>query len=78
MRLSSNKDVNDLIKEAQRQGWTITMTRSNHLKWVSPMGDFFFSSSTPSDGRRVVNKISQDLRMNGFIQIKHKQSRKKR
>jgi hypothetical protein len=74
---TTNKDVNDLIKEAEKQGWEVTMTKNSHLKWVSPLGGLFYSSSTPSDWR-VVMKITRDLRMNGFIEIKHKQTRKKR
>lgn len=77
MGMTTNKDVNNLIKEAQRQGWVITMTNNSHLKWMGPEGKLFFSSSTPSDWR-VVKKIKQDLRMNGFIEIKHKQTRRKR
>lgn len=77
MGLSRNKDVNDLIKEAEKQGWVVTTTKNSHLKWRSPVGGFFYSSSSPSDWR-VVMKITQDLRMNGFIEIKRKQSRKKR
>jgi hypothetical protein len=77
MGLSTNKDVNNLIKEAEGQGWQIVMTKSNHLKWLSPLGGLFYSSSTPSDWR-VVMKIKKDLRMRGFIEIKHKQTRRSR
>lgn len=77
MGLTTNKDVNELIKEAESQGWEVIPTKNCHLKWSGPDGQLFFSSSTPSD-RRVVMNIKRDLRMNGFIEIKHKQSRKKR
>jgi hypothetical protein len=77
MGLTTNKDVNNLIKEAEKQGWIIGLTKSNHLKWSGPNNQLFFSSSTPSDWR-VVMKIKKDLRMNGFIEIKHKQTRKQR
>lgn len=77
MGLTRNKDVNNLIKKAEDQGWVVTYTKNTHLKWVSPLGAFFYSSSSPSDWR-VVMKITKDLRMNGFIEIKHKQARKKR
>lgn len=76
MALSSSKDVNKLIKEAEQQGWTISMTKGTHLKWVSSTGNFFFSSLTPSD-HRVVFKIKKDLRMNGFVEIK-KNAKKRR
>jgi predicted RNA binding protein YcfA (HicA-like mRNA interferase family) len=75
--LTTNKDVNELIKDAERQGWLVTITKNSHLKWTNPNGGLFYSSSSPSDWR-VVMKIRKDLRMNGFIEIKHKQTRKKR
>jgi predicted RNA binding protein YcfA (HicA-like mRNA interferase family) len=76
MGLTSNKDVNVLIKEAQSQGWNVAPTKNSHLKWLSPKGGLFFSSSTPSD-RMAIHRIKQDLRMNGFVEIK-KKTRKKR
>lgn len=77
MGLTTNKDVNELIKDAERQGWLVTITKNCHLKWTNPNGGLFYSSSSPSDWR-VVMKIKKDLRMNGFVEIKHKQTRKKR
>ena len=75
MGLTTNKDVNNLIKDAEKQGWDVSLTNNSHLKWMGPAGQLFFSSSTPSDWR-VVMKIKKDLRMNGFIEIKHKKTRK--
>jgi aspartyl aminopeptidase len=75
MGMTASKDVNNLIKEAEDQGWVITMTKNNHLRWTSPLGGFFFSSSTPSDFR-VVHKIKKDLRMHGFIEITKKGRRR--
>lgn len=75
MGLTTSKDVNNLIKEAQSQGWIVTPTRNSHLRWTSPKGGFFFSSSTPSDFR-VVHKIKKDLRMHGFIEITKKGRRR--
>ena len=75
MGLTTSKDVNVLIKTAEKQGWVVEPTNNNHLKWKSPSGGFFFSSSTPSDWR-VVMKIKKDLRMNGFIEITKKGRRR--
>lgn len=75
MGLTTNKDVNVLIKTAEKQGWAIELTNNNHLKWKSPNGGFFFSSSTPSDWR-VLMKIKKDLRMYGFIEITKKGRRR--
>lgn len=67
--MSKINDLNDLIKQAQKQGWSIDRTKNNHYKWLSPLGRFFFSSGTPSDHRALKN-IQRDLRKYGFIEIK--------
>lgn len=75
MGMTSSKDVNVLIKQAQKQGWEVTITKGMHLKWVSATGSFFFSACTPSDVRTVKN-IKRDLRLNGFVEIKKKNKRR--
>lgn len=39
-----------LYKAARRQGWEITRTAGQHLKWCSPAGETVHTPSTP--GRR--------------------------
>lgn len=58
------KALHVLIVKAVRQGWTVTRTGSNHLRWRSPAGALVFSSSTPKNGR-VADHLSQ-LRKAGF------------
>jgi hypothetical protein len=67
----TSKELNHLIKEAECQGWSILKTAKGHYKWLSPIGNFFFSASTPSDHRALKN-IKQDLARRGFIDIKKK------
>lgn len=69
------KELNILIKAAQKQGWTVERTPNNHYKWVSPVGGMFFSSSTPSDYRSVKN-LKRDLRVNGFIELTRKKGKR--
>lgn len=67
----TTKEMRTLIKQAEAQGWEVSMRAAGHLKWVSPNGDTVFTSRTPSD-RRAVKKITKDLRLRGFIEIKRR------
>ncbi len=65
--MAASKDVKALVKKAEQQGWTVTRTRGDHLKWLSPNGGTpYFSSKTPSDKRAIAN-MSQDLRRKGLV-----------
>jgi hypothetical protein len=70
------KQIDTLIKSAREQGWTVERGKNNHYKWVSPLGGFFFSSSTPSDYRAIKN-LERDLRSRGFVSIKKTERRKR-
>jgi len=74
--LAVSKDLTQLIKEVKKAGWEVILNKNCHLKWVSPNGRFFFSASTPSDHRAILN-IKRDLKTHGFIELK-KQNRKHR
>lgn len=71
----SFKDLRQLVKQAEKQGWEVTRTGGDHLKWVSPLGAFFFSASTPSDIRGLKN-LKRDLRVYGFIELKRQKGKK--
>lgn len=75
MNQASKKDLQLLVKQAEEQGFKVTLTNGGHYKWTAPSGVFFFSASSPSDAR-VLKNITRDLRINGFIQIKHKKGRR--
>jgi predicted RNA binding protein YcfA (HicA-like mRNA interferase family) len=44
---------------AAKLGWTVTHTRSGHLRWRSPDGVTVFTPSTPSDHRSSKNSRAQ-------------------
>ena len=67
----SSKELHQLIKEAECQGWSVSKTAKSHYKWLSPLGNFFFSSGTPSDHRALKN-IKKDLARYGFVSITRK------
>lgn len=65
--MASSKDLKPLIRKAEKQGWTVTRTRGDHLKWTGPSGGTpYFSSSTPSDSRAVIN-LEKDLLKRGLL-----------
>jgi hypothetical protein len=69
------KELQVLIKQARSQGWEVERTKGDHYKWLSPRGNFFFSASTPSDRRGLLN-LKRDLRINGFITIERKKGKR--
>jgi len=70
-----HKDIRELANFAEKNGWIVTYRNGGHLKWVSPAGQFFFSSSTPSD-RYGVAQIKRDLRRCGLIADEKLRSKK--
>lgn len=64
--MASKKELAVLIKIALKAGWRVELTKKCHYKWTAPNSiDFFYSSSTPSDGRALDN-LKQDLRRRGL------------
>ena len=45
----------ELAEKAVAQGWSINLTGSDHIRWVSPSGVIVTSSQTPSDHRSIKN-----------------------
>lgn len=45
----------ELGKKAIAQGWVINFTNGDHIKWLSPLGETYISSNTPSDSRATAN-----------------------
>lgn len=48
----------NLAKLARSAGWTITLTRSNHLRWQAPDGAVVYTASTPSRAGGYRNAIA--------------------
>lgn len=52
---SKSKDTNDLIKRAQKAGWTAEKTRGSHIRLTSPTGVVVHHASTSGDWRSLRN-----------------------
>jgi len=52
----ASKEIKDLVRELQRQGWTVEQRKSNHFKATPPNGKgCVFFPATPSDWRSIKN-----------------------
>lgn len=43
--LGANKDIEKLARAARKQGWTVEVTRGNHVKFIPPDGGRFHIGS---------------------------------
>lgn len=61
----ADKDTEKLIRAARKQGWDVSVTRGNHIKFVPPgCGGIIFGSLTGSvTGQR---KLGAQLRKAGL------------
>lgn len=57
--ITSNKDLRRLLCAIEEQGFTIEIRRAGHLKVTAPTGQVFFTGSSPSDKRAILNFRSQ-------------------
>lgn len=64
MAYGTRKEMSQIIQQLEDQGWTVTLTRGNHYKMVSPTGAVQFQPSTPGEGRALKN-IKAQLRRAG-------------
>lgn len=60
------REMKDIVKTLRSQGWTVTLTRSNHYRCQSPSGASTWTPSTPSDHRGIKN-LRADLRRLGAV-----------
>jgi predicted RNA binding protein YcfA (HicA-like mRNA interferase family) len=63
--MSGKKDMQQLARKAEKQGWVIEISKGTHMKWTSPAGEKVFSSYSPSDHRAIQNTI-RELRKKGY------------
>jgi predicted RNA binding protein YcfA (HicA-like mRNA interferase family) len=62
----SRREMRQLMRRVEKQGFTTENTNGGHVKITSPDGKPIFASSSPSDGRAIKNLISQ-LRRLGYV-----------
>jgi len=50
-----NKEILKLMRRAKKQGWSVQVTKKNHIKFFSPLGGIVVASGTPSENRGFLN-----------------------
>jgi len=63
--LTSNRDLQDIVRAALAAGWDVAKTGANHIRFKGPKGFLYFTGSSPSDSRAVRNARSA-LRRGGL------------
>lgn len=59
------RDLRHALKVAEQSGWTVTLTKGNHLMWKSPTGKTVITSKTTGYPRSIKNALA-DLKKNGL------------
>lgn len=63
---SVQKEMKEIRREAERQGWRVEATKKGHIRFYAPDGtNIVHAAGTPSDRRSIDNLIAQ-LRRYGF------------
>jgi predicted RNA binding protein YcfA (HicA-like mRNA interferase family) len=63
---SVQKELKEIVREAENQGWTVKVTKKGHLMFYAPDGkNIVTSGGTPSDHRSLNNLVAK-LRQYGF------------
>lgn len=70
----TSKDLLEIVKTAEQQGWRVERTKLRHFKWISPTGAVVFTGSTMPDSRAVLN-VKRDLRAKGMVFVDKKKKR---
>lgn len=64
-RFGTNKETEKLIRFARSEGWDVSITRGNHIKFLSPNGvDMVIGGMTPNTSG--VLQLRRRLKMAGL------------
>jgi predicted RNA binding protein YcfA (HicA-like mRNA interferase family) len=64
--MSVKKELKEIVKSAEKQGWRVKKTKKGHLMFYAPDGiNKLTTGSTPSE-HRAINNLLASLRRYGF------------
>lgn len=55
----ASKEMVQLARRLERQGWAVSRTKRDHYRFVSPDGTIVYAPGTPSDHRSIHNVIAK-------------------
>jgi N-acetylmuramoyl-L-alanine amidase len=64
---AGKRDMQQLRKRLEAQGWTVSLTRSNHYRATAPCGGTVFMPATPSKGRSYLNVRAKVKRLGAAV-----------
>jgi predicted RNA binding protein YcfA (HicA-like mRNA interferase family) len=64
--MSAKKELKEIVKAAEKQGWRVKQTKKGHLMFLAPDGvNKLTTGGTPSEHRAIDNLLAS-LRRYGF------------
>jgi hypothetical protein len=64
---SAKKELKEIVKAAEEQGWRVKETKKGHLMFYAPDGvNKVLAAGTPGGGRGMENLVAK-LRSYGFV-----------
>jgi predicted RNA binding protein YcfA (HicA-like mRNA interferase family) len=64
--MAAKKELKEIVKAAEKQGWRVETTKKGHLKFLAPDGiNGLTTGGTPSEHRAIANLLAS-LRRYGF------------
>lgn len=56
--MSASSDQRKRMRDLERSGFEVSMTRNGHYRIVAPNGEIHFTATTPSDHRGIKNLMA--------------------
>jgi hypothetical protein len=63
--IGAHKEIKELVRKAEREGWHVAQVRNGHIKWTAPSGRVIYTAFSPRSTHGalyVVNKAMQEER----------------
>lgn len=64
--MSGKKELNELRRIAEQQGWKVTQTKGDHMKWLPPDGGPFVITSASPSTSNIIKTIKHQLQKRGL------------
>lgn len=74
---NDKREIQELKRQAEAQGWVVLLTKSGHWKFLPPdrTKGMVICSSTPSD-YHTLNLLRRDLKVRGFVEVQKRKGKR--